>query len=464
LDKSVYRVQINSILRSLEEPLRKVQNRYFNPEVYTEYFERFASIRSNLKSFFPNEFEVLIDREMPPVVATSDNEGKGYIIRRYIDQLFDDCRLAIDLLEVEAIMSEPRIKKIDKNELIGNEIFISHASKDEKLVKHFVEQILRLGLDIQTKHIFCTSLEGMDIKNGIDFRNEIQVALHSAKIIILIITPNYKASEVCQNEMGAAWYSGKKVIPLIVEPISYASVGVIFEPLQVPKINDVSSLGKLKDDITQAMGIAFSKTDLWETGRASFIDGLPKILGQLEFTKKRSDKEIEVLEKENNKLKEQASIISESYMTLQSKYSAICAEKGAVAVQKVEAQYEDKELLEKFKELTSEVQEALDGLSNVVKAIVVCSYHSAEYLPPDGYDDVIQAALRKKIISRDDRHLEANNDSREVKKIYKALSAVAKYLEESDDFSSQYESEYDSPLELDNEDFWTEHYGFNVPG
>lgn len=43
--------------------------------------------------------------------------------------------------------------------------------------------------------------------------------LLNAKIIILIITPNYKESEMCLAEIGVAWTSGKHVIPVIVPPI-----------------------------------------------------------------------------------------------------------------------------------------------------------------------------------------------------------------------------------------------------
>ena len=40
-----------------------------------------------------------------------------------------------------------------------------------------------------------------------------------------LITPNYKESEVCLCEMGAAWVTSSKVFPFIVDPISYSDVG-----------------------------------------------------------------------------------------------------------------------------------------------------------------------------------------------------------------------------------------------
>ena len=40
-------------------------------------------------------------------------------------------------------------------------IFISHSSKDKKLVDVFVDTILRLGIGFKDNDIFCTSIEGL---------------------------------------------------------------------------------------------------------------------------------------------------------------------------------------------------------------------------------------------------------------------------------------------------------------
>jgi hypothetical protein len=84
-------------------------------------------------------------------------------------------------------------------------IFISHSSKDEAIVKLFTDKILQLGLHIGLDKIFCTSIQVTTIATGEDFRTVIKERLMKATHVIQIITPNYKESEVCLNEMGAAW-------------------------------------------------------------------------------------------------------------------------------------------------------------------------------------------------------------------------------------------------------------------
>jgi len=114
-------------------------------------------------------------------------------------------------------------------------IFLSHSSKDKVISDYFIDDILVLGLSIKRKDIFCTSADGTKPESGEDWRESIKDALINSKIVILLITSNYKESEMCQNEMGAAWVCSNKTIPLILEPINYETVGVIQQTKQVVK-------------------------------------------------------------------------------------------------------------------------------------------------------------------------------------------------------------------------------------
>jgi hypothetical protein len=87
-------------------------------------------------------------------------------------------------------------------------IFLSHASKDKEIIQGFMDEILIGALSIKLGDIFCTTTDGTKIKSGEDWRNEIRAHLVEAKITFLFITPNYKESEICLNEMGAAWVLG----------------------------------------------------------------------------------------------------------------------------------------------------------------------------------------------------------------------------------------------------------------
>ncbi|MCF6271113.1 MAG: TIR domain-containing protein, partial [Melioribacteraceae bacterium] len=154
-----------------------------------------------------------------------------------------------------------------------SKIFLSHASKDGEIVKYFIDDILTGGLSVRINDIFCTTTDGTKIESGEDWRNSIREELKNAAITILIITSNYKESEICLNEMGAAWVTSGKVIPLIVEPIKYSSVGIIQEPKQIEKLLDEKSLDRLKDIIQRKLDIPNTeiKSDRWSTKKIEFL-------------------------------------------------------------------------------------------------------------------------------------------------------------------------------------------------
>ena len=127
-------------------------------------------------------------------------------------------------------------------------IFISHSSKDTKIANAFCELILEQGLNVNlSKDVFSTSLALSKPISGEDFRDRIKRELISAKMVLQFISHNYKASEVCLNEMGAAWVLNATVIPLIIEPESY-DVGFIHSTDQQIQLNKKKDILQLISD------------------------------------------------------------------------------------------------------------------------------------------------------------------------------------------------------------------------
>ncbi len=152
-------------------------------------------------------------------------------------------------------------------------IFISHASKDKEIVQAFMNEILIGALGIKITDIFCTTTDGTKIESGNDWRNDIQEHLVGSKVTFLIITPNYKESEICLNEMGAAWVLSGRTIPLIVEPVNYESVGLLQVVKQVEKIQDSKSLDRIRDVLQEDLEIPANEipSDRWTDQKEKFL-------------------------------------------------------------------------------------------------------------------------------------------------------------------------------------------------
>ncbi len=127
----------------------------------------------------------------------------------------------------------------------SRKIFISHASADETIVNAFVKEILLLGCHFTPQEIFCT-LDHTAIRTGEDFRNVIVENMKACDYVICLISENYRQSEVCQNEMGAAWtLEDKRVLPFKFPNLSFQEIGFLNVVKQAADITDESKLDEL---------------------------------------------------------------------------------------------------------------------------------------------------------------------------------------------------------------------------
>ena len=98
--------------------------------------------------------------------------------------------------------------------------------------------------------IFCT-LDHTAIRTGEDFRNVIIDNMTVCDDIICLISENYRKSEVCQNELGAAWaLKGKHILPIKFPRLSFNEVGFLNVVKQVADITDKSKLDELYEELT----------------------------------------------------------------------------------------------------------------------------------------------------------------------------------------------------------------------
>lgn len=128
-------------------------------------------------------------------------------------------------------------------------IFISHSSKDREIVTSFFENILRLGLDISQQHIFYTSHPASEIHLGEDIPDELKSALNKMTIFIQYISKNYKKSEVCLNEMGAAWVRlpKNKILILKAPDVTFEDLGFLNIKRLALSINKKEDLLKISE-------------------------------------------------------------------------------------------------------------------------------------------------------------------------------------------------------------------------
>jgi hypothetical protein len=338
-------------------------------------------------------------------------------------------------------------------------IFISHSSKDKEIVNDFIDLILQAGLSVPIDEIFCTTIDGTKIKSGDDWRNSIQSALKFAKINLLFISPNYKESEVCLNEMGAAWVTSKNVFPLMIEPINYSTVGIIQQPKQIERLLDETSLDRIRDSIQEELDIPAKliKSDRWTTKKSEFIYKIANYLEDKSFEKPIDRKTFnEILEKNSNLESSIKNLIKEKGQ-LEKMISELKLAKDKSDIKKIERKYSDTTEFEEFQKLCKNVNNLLSNFQPIIRGIIFKRYSGKEItINWEPYRDDIDYANANDYIDSDmDADFESTREMQEVSKgIYELENLMKSEL--SEDFYELYEENFDSNLSLSNISFWEE--------
>lgn len=196
----------------------------------------------------------------------------------------------VDMDHDESPLMENALKENDENR--DKILFISHSSKDKTIIEKFVDHILRLGIGVPSSCIRCTSIEENGIQNGGKMREWIHQQIRDCRLAFLMISPNYKDSEICLNEMGAIWALEKDVRIYLLPGVDYNSFGWLEEIRQAGKIIDESALDLLRDDLSKIFESSNSTAD-WGRQRREFLNYCNSI-AQYDITKKEqsSNKEI----------------------------------------------------------------------------------------------------------------------------------------------------------------------------
>jgi TIR domain len=180
----------------------------------------------------------------------------------------------VPVLEIEKKVDEKSDGKVDKQD---SKIFISHSSIDKNIIDKFVEKVLQLSLKIPDGDIFCSSIEGLGITTGKDFREVIKDKITKASLVIIFLSENYKKSEICLNEMGAAWVLSKDVIPILIPPVTFKEVGPLHITGHHDSIEGDSSLDNILNSIKQVLGIKEEiNFQRWNKHKKDILDSTKK--------------------------------------------------------------------------------------------------------------------------------------------------------------------------------------------
>ena len=221
------------------------------------------SLRETIKDKYP-----LIERQLSEVMDKYD--ANPYRYQGIIESIVE----VIISLELQTKISDGKVKDATHE---SRKFFISHSSEDRTIVNGFVKEILKIGCGFKDCDIFCT-LDPTVIRTGDDFRLKIVENLRECDYILLFISDNYIKSEICQNEMGAAWALGnKRVLPFVLPNTKFKDMGFLSEVKQGASIADKRKLDEFYSEICEYYGIS-SDWPSFNKAKEDFIEVINQLL------------------------------------------------------------------------------------------------------------------------------------------------------------------------------------------
>lgn len=393
--------------------------------------------------------------------------GNGFELIGYFNQQLPIFNLLIAQIEKGANMiARSPNERINKQNTQGKSIFISHAVKDEVIVNAFVDLILIGALSISIDQIFSVSTDGAKIKSGSDWRDSIKENISGAKLTFLIITPNYKESEVCLNEMGAAWITDADVLPLIIEPINYKTVGVIQEPNQIEKMLDEQSLDRIRDFVQEKLEIPNNliKSDRWTAKKREFLAKVKKhILSNPFLTPVDRDTFVGLI-KENEELNKTIESLIDEKTGLENIIKDLERAKDKAEVKKIIKKHKPNNVYDEFTEIVNDLSSQLSKFSSIMRGIIFKEYTGKDVrIYWENYREYIDVAVAEDYIN-DDLKVDWYTTDK-MRQLYDSLSKLSEILNSdySEDFYESFKNEYKNvPLKIDNKSFWETVFAQNI--
>lgn len=161
------------------------------------------------------------------------------------------------------------------SEVIGlaRQVFISHASKDVKIVEDLID--LLEGIGLKHDQIFCSSVAGYGVALGENFLDAIKDRLTGKDALILfVITKEFFDSPISLCEMGAGWVLAREHIPVIVPPFEFRDMKGVIPLTQGFVLTDPLKLNELKEKIEQVFGLTPIVFAAWERKRDRVLSNM----------------------------------------------------------------------------------------------------------------------------------------------------------------------------------------------
>ncbi|MEO9484703.1 MAG: toll/interleukin-1 receptor domain-containing protein [Ekhidna sp.] len=125
-----------------------------------------------------------------------------------------------ELLTIQQDIAPLKPQLFAAKQMSDIEIFISHNSKDKKIADLLIIT-LRTALNLPTKSIRCTSVDGYKLPIGAQTDETLRDEIRESKVFLGLLSAESIKSHYVLFELGAAWGLGASLFPILIDPTGY---------------------------------------------------------------------------------------------------------------------------------------------------------------------------------------------------------------------------------------------------
>ena len=216
-------------------------------------------------------FDYLQDNPDFNVFVNAEKNGNCFVLEHVYDSISPSYKVLMQKAE--------NMQKTDNGETIAKTpmVFISHSSADTDIILSFIQNVLVLGLGLDKGDIVFTSDETYGINPGDDIPQYIKRNISGARVVLIMVSQGYKKSEVCLNEMGAAWALDRNIISVLMPDANFDQLGWVINLKKAVRLDKKKSLLSLTNQIAKLISV--DMTDRFTdavTGIDDFLDSINK--------------------------------------------------------------------------------------------------------------------------------------------------------------------------------------------
>lgn len=335
-------------------------------------------------------------------------------------------------------------------------IFISHAATDKAIADRVVDLLnTAMGIDVQ-KAVFCTSLEGMKIPPGKDFKDFVKDQIQEPQIVVLLISQNYFASQFCLAELGASWAMSHRIIPFLIPPVTFDDMKAVLTGVHALRIEDAAEWNEAFAVFREILKID-PNVNRWERKRDEHLESIVQLIKSQKPPPIVPLSKLAAAEKKLQAANEEICNFEQENQRLAKLVNDLKKAKDQTEVSRIEI--ESMSESDALEELVNDAVKTMEPLPRVAREALY--YHfRGELLEWPGFGgdaqmEDMKAAVENEYVVDRGNGVSVNEEDPIMGEAHEALSQVRDFIRgASGEFSAAYARENGHQLSFSSRRFW----------